>query len=195
MLLKLGCRENLLVDGEEGCEQNDNTETGEKIRQFANAGVPLCAECLRCGHRATFDAAALTARSLVGDQGRWPMRRGGCAARCADRGQAAASSRRATPTRNGSSRAVKVKREVIHNHGSARILYKSLCGRRPKLLKMTGKIPLAERMGFEPTRRLNTVYSLSRGAPSTTRPPLRLRKWPVSISASTRIAGPDVPLG
>ena len=32
---------------------------------------------------------------------------------------------------------------------------------------------LAERMGFEPTIQLLTVYSLSRRAPSTTRPPLR----------------------
>ena len=31
---------------------------------------------------------------------------------------------------------------------------------------------LAERMGFEPTRPFR-AYSLSRGAPSTTRPPLR----------------------
>src|SRR5690606_899359 len=34
---------------------------------------------------------------------------------------------------------------------------------------------LAERKGFEPSRQLLTVYSLSRGAPSTTRPPLRRR--------------------
>lgn len=32
---------------------------------------------------------------------------------------------------------------------------------------------MAERMGFEPTIQLLTVYSLSRRAPSTTRPPLR----------------------
>ncbi len=36
------------------------------------------------------------------------------------------------------------------------------------------KNPMAERMGFEPTIRVN-VYSLSRGAPSATRPPLRRR--------------------
>src|SRR5690606_27461162 len=31
---------------------------------------------------------------------------------------------------------------------------------------------MAERKGFEPSRQLSTAYSLSRGAPSTTRPPL-----------------------
>ena len=34
---------------------------------------------------------------------------------------------------------------------------------------------LAERKGFEPSRRLNTICALSRGVPSTTRPPLRWR--------------------
>ena len=33
---------------------------------------------------------------------------------------------------------------------------------------------MAERKGFEPSKRF-PVYSLSRGAPSTTRPPLHLR--------------------
>lgn len=32
---------------------------------------------------------------------------------------------------------------------------------------------MAERKGFEPSRRFDTAYSLSRGAPSATRPPLR----------------------
>jgi site-specific DNA recombinase len=32
---------------------------------------------------------------------------------------------------------------------------------------------MAERKGFEPSRRLNTICALSRGVPSTTRPPLR----------------------
>ena len=34
---------------------------------------------------------------------------------------------------------------------------------------------VAERKGFEPSRRLQTAYSLSRGAPSTARPPLQER--------------------
>ena len=34
---------------------------------------------------------------------------------------------------------------------------------------------MADRKGFEPSRRLQTAYSLSRGAPSTTRPPVRRR--------------------
>src|SRR5699024_10348492 len=33
---------------------------------------------------------------------------------------------------------------------------------------------LAEREGFEPSKGLQTPYSLSRGAPSATRPPLRI---------------------
>ena len=52
-------------------------------------------------------------------------------------------------------------------------------------------ILLAERMGFEPTRRLNTVYSLSRGAPSTTRPPLHLRRCGVFPAW----VNPAIPLG
>ena len=36
---------------------------------------------------------------------------------------------------------------------------------------------MAERKGFEPSRQLYTAYSLSRGAPSTTRPPLRGREY------------------
>ena len=34
-------------------------------------------------------------------------------------------------------------------------------------------LKVAERMGFEPTRQLITICALSRGVPSTTRPPLR----------------------
>ena len=41
---------------------------------------------------------------------------------------------------------------------------------------------LAERKGFEPSIR-SPVYSLSRGAPSTTRPPLQLRGLPVVARA------------
>ena len=40
----------------------------------------------------------------------------------------------------------------------------------PNILKM--KFFLAERMGFEPMKEMN-LYTLSKRAPSTTRPPLR----------------------
>ena len=39
-----------------------------------------------------------------------------------------------------------------------------------------GATDVAEREGFEPSRGLETPYSLSRRAPSTTRPPLRRRE-------------------
>lgn len=32
---------------------------------------------------------------------------------------------------------------------------------------------MAEKKGFEPSRRFNTICALSRGVPSTTRPPLQ----------------------
>ncbi len=53
----------------------------------------------------------------------------------------------------------------------------------PKLSKFSIPVALAERKGFEPSKRF-PVYSLSRGAPSTTRPPLR--EAPVLSSCSAR---------
>ena len=40
---------------------------------------------------------------------------------------------------------------------------------------------MAVREGFEPSIRLQTVYSLSRGAPSATRPPHRLAEAHITI--------------
>ena len=41
---------------------------------------------------------------------------------------------------------------------------------------------MAEKEGFEPSIELQTLYSLSRGAPSATRPPLRLVGRIIKIS-------------
>ncbi len=48
---------------------------------------------------------------------------------------------------------------------------------------------LAEREGFEPSRRLNAPYSLSRRAPSTTRPPLRRAQHTCSARLKPKASG------
>src|SRR6185437_3696476 len=47
---------------------------------------------------------------------------------------------------------------------------------------------LAERKGFEPSRRLNTICALSRGVPSTTRPPLRCGPFGLELTARQAVS-------
>ena len=45
-----------------------------------------------------------------------------------------------------------------------------------KILAINNLAVLADREGFEPSKRLITVYTLSRRAPSTARPPVHFRE-------------------
>ncbi len=54
---------------------------------------------------------------------------------------------------------------------------------------------LAEREGFEPSRELQTPYSLSRRAPSTARPPLRVERGYQVAGWCDQLHSPHIPPG
>ncbi len=64
-----------------------------------------------------------------------------------------------------------------HETGQVRETFETSICRRCANVEEYGVSNLAEREGFEPSMELLTPYSLSRGAPSATRPPLQLAKY------------------